>query len=412
MHKLLNVHVSWVITTSLFLILASTATAQIVDVGGPLMPGYARPPLHLNLRHSRTEAAQAIPPGYSPGQIQAAYGFSALLSSGYTGAEQTIAIVDAYGDANLLTDVSTFNAQWNPQLPQFNMGGPTLNVVAPFGTSRSSSGWALETALDVEWAHTIAPQANVLVVAAKSSSLSDLLQAVQYASTYSGVSVVSMSWGSSEFSSERNYDSYFNVTGVTFVASSGDSGELRSGVEWPAASPYVVSVGGTSLSFNGSNWSETAWSGSGGGISLYQRIPSFQSTPLWQPFNSGGMRTVPDVSYVADPNTGVAVYCAAYGGWVEVGGTSVGAPQWSALVALVNQYHSSRFGSGNPVLYSVAPGGGSTSYGTPLINGSHFNDITSGNDGSRRDLDDNAVQGYDYVTGLGTPVANGLVPIL
>ena len=219
-----------------------------------------------------------------------------------------------------------------------------------------------------------------------------------------------MSWGGSEFSSEMSYGSYFATPGVTFVASSGDSSELTSGVEWPASSPNVVSVGGTTLTNSGGVWLETAWSGSGGGVSLYEPMPAFQSG--WQPFASGGKRTVPDVSYVADPNTGVAVYSAIYGGWIQVGGTSAGAPQWAALVALVNQYHASRLGSGNPGIYASVRGSGSTGYGTPALNPAYLRDVIAGNNGSGSDPDDFAVPGYDFVTGLGSPLAGGLVPIL
>jgi subtilase family serine protease len=243
--------------------------------------------------------------------------------------------------------------------------------------------------MDVEWAHAIAPGAKIVLVAAKSSSYTDLLGAVDYA-VNSGATVVSMSWGGSESSAEtgNGYDSHFNHPGVTFVASAGDSGE---GVEWPAASPYVVGVGGTSLYLNSDNSynSETAWSGSGGGISQYE------SAPPWQSAWSGlGYRCVPDVSYLGDPNTGVLV---VYRNNLYVfGGTSVGAPQWAALVAL----SQASLASAATALYSAA--------GTAnTINPSYFHDIISGNNGP--DLDDSAIAGYDLVTGLGSPVANGLV---
>ncbi len=398
----------FVLSPGLFLVFIGTAAAQAVRVGGPLVPGDARPPLYLNLAPLLAKPAATTPVGFSPAQIRTAYGFSSLSSS-INGSGQTIAIVDAYGDAYLQSDVSTFNSYWG--LPQFGGSGPTLTVATQTGTRATSSGWALETALDVEWAHAIAPNANILLVLAKNGSLSNLLAAVDYAAQH-GAGVVSMSWGGSEFSGESSYDFHFSVSGVTFVASSGDSGEISNGTEWPAASPNVVSVGGTSLTLSSSGTiaSEKAWSGSGGGISLYEAMPAFQSG--WQPFTSNRERTVPDVSYVADPNTGVAVYSANYGGWVEVGGTSVGAPQWSALIALSNQTHASRLGPGNPAIYQAALGQGTTAYGTPVINASYFNDIASGNDGSTSDADDFSVSGYDFVTGVGSPVAAGLVLFL
>jgi subtilase family serine protease len=235
-------------------------------------------------------------------------------------------------------------------------------------------------------------RANIVLVVAKSASYTDLLGAVDYAVNNAQATVVSMSWGGSESPAETSYDSHFSShPGVTFVASAGDSGE---GVEWPAASPYVVGVGGTSLYLNPDNSynSETAWSGSGGGISQYELTPS------WQHAWSGlGYRCVPDVSYLGDPNTGVLV---VYRNNLYVfGGTSVGAPQWAALVAL----SKASLASADTTLYSVA--------GTAnTINPSYFHDITSGNNGA--DPDDYAIAGYDLVTGLGSPVANGLVPAL
>jgi len=207
-----------------------------------------------------------------------------------------------------------------------------LSIVYPQGKPTSNSGWALETSLDAEWAHVVAPAAKIVVVVAKSSSLSDLLTAVDYAVKTVGAKQVSMSWGSAEFSSETSYDSHFNKSGVTFFASSGDRG---AGVMWPAASPYVVGVGGTTLQLDSSGnvISETGWSGSGGGVSAYEAKPAFQN--VWQ---KAGKRSVPDVSYNADPYTGFPVYITNYGGstgWITVGGTSAGAPQWAAQQALV-----------------------------------------------------------------------------
>jgi len=217
-----------------------------------------------------------------------------------------------------------------------------------------------------------------------------------------------MSWGGSEFSGETADDSYFTASGVTFVASAGDSG---AGVEWPAASPNVTGVGGTTLILNsaGGYGSETAWSNSGGGISVYETPQPvwqkgwFQSS--WTPVNRG----VPDVSYLANPNYGV--YVVYDGQWYEFGGTSVGAPQWSALIALSNQGRTSGALSGiDDVIYSIANGGGHTSGGGYTIHPAYLHDITSGSDGSNPD--DSAGPGYDLVTGLGTPIAGSLAPAL
>ncbi|HLJ95775.1 MAG TPA: S53 family peptidase, partial [Gemmataceae bacterium] len=276
------------------------------------------------------------PSGYWPAQIRHAYGFDSLS---YTGSGQTIAIVDAYDDPNIVSDLARFDAQ-------YGIASANLTKATPQGQPAADAGWSSEIALDVEWAHAVAPGANLLLVEAKDSSLGNLLGAVDYA-VGQGAQVVSMSWGAGEFSTETSYDYHFaNHPGVTFVASVGDSGASP---EWPASSPHVVAVGGTSLNLSSSDtWnSETGWGygywsryygGSGGGISRYEPKPSYQSSVSQSPLH----RTIPDVSYVADPNTGLAVYDSyGSGGWAVYGGTSVGAPQWAGLVALVDQGHGS-----------------------------------------------------------------------
>ena len=247
-------------------------------------------------------------------------------------------------------------------------------------------------------AHSIAPAANLLLVEANSSSLADLLKAVDTAASYSGVAVVSMSWGSSEFSSESSYDSNFTTpaghSGVTFVASSGDSGGV---VEWPAASPNVLSVGGTTLSLNSNNtWkSETAWSDSGGGVSRYEPSPGYQSGLGYS------RRATPDVSYDANPNTGFDIYDTyGYGGVMGVGGTSAGSPQWAALVAIADEMAGQNLDGPSqtlPAIYNTA----NSAYS------SNFHDITSGTAGRNR-----AGKGFDLVTGWGSPIANSIVPAL
>jgi subtilase family serine protease len=324
------------------------------------------------------------------------------LAAGTTGTGQKIGIVDAYGDSSIQTDLNNF-------CNYYGISTTTVQILYPQGKpTTGNSGWALETALDVEWAHAIAPGATIILSVAKSASLSDLLGAVD-AAVSAGATVVSMSWGATESAGISAYDSHFQASGVTFVASSGDSGEAAAPfeVEWPASSSNVVSVGGTTLYLDASGnrtipsgvqFSETAWSSSGGGISGVYLAPAFQIAWL----SSWGIpnRTVPDVSYVADPNTGVGV---AYGRYLyEVGGTSAGAPQWAALIALANQSRTAKVG-GNPDIYSVA--------GTaPDINLVNFIDISSGANGA--DPDDISAVGYDLVTGLGSPVANNLVPAL
>jgi subtilase family serine protease len=378
-------------------ILTPSATAGGVRLGGGLRRGFARPPLFVNV--DPADATSNYGP-YSPAQVRHAYSVDLLLAAGATGSGQKIGIVDAYGDASIQTDVNNF-------CNYYGIPSTTVQIVYPQGKPRTSnSGWALETALDVEWAHAIAPGATIILSVAKSASLTDLLGAVD-AAVSAGATVVSMSWGAQEFSGASAYDSHFQTPGVTFVASSGDSGELASPyeVEWPASSPHVVSVGGTTLyldangnriSPGGTTPSETAWSGSGGGFSAVYGQPAFQTG--WQGF---GTRCVPDVAFLADPNTGVGV---AYGQYLyEVGGTSAGAPQWAALIALANSVRTSGAVGGNGEIYSVA--------GTaPSLDPAKFFDVIGGNNGP--DPDDFAVANYDLVTGLGSPVAAGLVNAL
>ena len=381
--------------SSLVLTLTTSATAGVMRMGGGLRPGFARPPLFLNL--DPLDATYNYGP-YSPAQVRHAYGVDLLLAAGATGSGQKIGIVDAYGDTSIQTDLNNFCSH-------YGIPSTTVQILYPQGQPKSgNSGWALETALDVEWAHAIATNATIILSVAKSASTSDLLGAVD-AAVKAGATVISMSWGAQESSGINTYDSHFMAPGVTFVASSGDSSELTGDqVEWPASSPYVVGVGGTTLYLDATGnrivpastpSSETAWSDSGGGISAVYSAPSFQSGWVPSSLGIGNWRKVPDVSYLADPNTGVGV---AYGRYLyEVGGTSVGAPQWAALIALANSVRTSGAVQGDTSIYSVA--------GTaPTLDPGIFFDITSGyNDNSAPDPDDYTVTGYDLVTGLGSP---------
>jgi len=334
--------------------------------------------------HSTLKASSAAGSGgYTPTQIRHAYGFDRISGNG---AGQTIGIVVAYGSPTLQQDVATFSNTYG--LPPAN-----ITVAYPQGTPAGNSGWALETSLDVEWAHAIAPGANILVVVAKSASLTNLLAAVDYAVSQ-GAAQISMSWGGSEFAGETGFDYHFNVPGVSFFAASGDNG---AGSSWPAASPYVISVGGTTLNLDnaGNVLSETGWAGSGGGISSYEIRPGYQNG-----WNTSANRTIPDVSYAADPATGFPVYISNYAGttgWIVVGGTSAGSPQWAALSALANSARATSLQAPAAALYGLA----ATSYST------NFRDITSGSNGSYLDT-----ASYDLVTGLGSPLSASLIPAL
>ena len=317
------------------------------------------------------------PAGLSPTQIRVAYNLPS------TGGQRTIAIVDAFDDPTALNDLNVFSTQFG--LPAANFEKHMMSSQIPV-----DGGWALEISLDVQWAHAIAPNAKILLVEATSNRDTDLLAAIDYARSRSDVIAVSMSWGGPEFSGEASYDSYFTSPyGAAFFASSGDSGE---GVLWPAVSANVIGVGGTTLTFTGSGAfsSETAWSGSGGGISAYVSEPGYQVA--YGVPGANGKRCVPDVSYDADPGSGVSVYDSTphsgLTGWWVVGGTSAGAPQWAAIQSLGSSASNNNF-------YTDAASANYSSY---------FRDITSGSNGY------SAKTGYDLVTGLGSPLTTNFVP--
>ncbi len=255
-------------------------------------------------------------------------------------------------------------------------------------------------------AHAIAPYANIDLVTCQDSSGDSLFAAevdgqpyssgVVYAASLPGVVVVSNSYGGGEFNGETAYDGQFTTNpkvAVTF--STGDTGAPG---EYPAYSPNVVAVGGTSLtalSTRGTYGSESGWSGSGGGISDYEAVPSYQSS---NGVNFGA-RSIPDVSMDADPNTGVYVRDSYNGGWLGVGGTSLSAPMWAGVIALGDQAHGSPLNS-SEVLGRLYGAYNSSSYATD------FHDVTTGNNGFA------AGAGYDLVTGIGSPQVRGIVGAL
>ncbi len=354
--------------------------------------------------------------GFSPQQIVSAYGFPSF-SAGSDGAGQTIAIIGAFHDPSIVSDANTFSKQYS--LPQFgSAAGPTITVVGPQGVAASTGGWDVEASLDVEWAHAIAPKANILLVEAKDNSYDNLMAAVDWSvgkanslntapSNPTPANVVSMSWGGPEFLAETSYDSHFKVNGVTFIAASGDKAGI---VQYPSASPWVLSVGGTTITIktNGTTYSygsETAWSGTsgqsggGGGLSAYELIPGYQNQLPAGSFSVKNYRATPDLSFVANPSTGVNIYDSQSGwsGWGIVGGTSLGTPAIAGAVAIANQ---KRIALKKPSLttnsltssfaYSAA---GSATYYT-----NNYHDITSGLDASYK-----AQTGYDLTNGLGSP---------
>lgn len=376
-------------------------------------------------------APTAAPTGLSPNQIRNAYGFNTISFQNAMpgdGTGQTIAIIEAYNQTGITSDVQAFDQHFG--LTGFNgVGQPTLTFVA--GTAGAAVGakptadstpWGFETRMDVEWVHAMAQGANIVVVQAVSDSVSDLLNAVDTARKLPGVSVVSMSFGWSEASSETANDQYFttpaNHAGVTFVAAAGDSGTPT----YPATSPNVLAVAGTTfnapLDANGDYVAETAWNtgakASGGGLSQFEPQPGYQQTTLPGTAN----RATPDVSFDAGgANGSVSVYDSLdYGDstpWIVGDGTSLAATGWTSLIAIADQ-GSSALGHGTldgarvlSSLYSIANQAGSV---LP------FHDVTSGNNsitqGSNQQTGNSAGIGYDLATGLGTPnaafIAEGL----
>jgi subtilase family serine protease len=370
----------------------------------------------LPLLHVLGSAKNSVA-GLTPAQIKRAYGFDQINNEGKG---QTIGIIDAFDHPNVEQDLAKFDKQFG--LPDCTTGNGCFQKVFACGSSACNTNpgtndpnysfWALEIATDVEWAHAIAPKANIVLVEVAAGTLDILLDGVDVAvkPPYSA-NVVSMSWGGTEFSGETGAeDNHFIVPkrNVTFFAGAGDLGH---GTLYPAASPYVMSVGATKLNVDqaGNYGSEKAWSGTGGGISLFESEPLYQSAyPI--PNNPTKMRGTPDVAYDGDPNTGVAVYSSVPGntGWFQAGGTSIGPPQWSALVAIAN---SLRAKDNKPAL---ALGQGLL-YNPEVVEDSDgdmtFHDVSNGKDGNCGNQC-RARPGYDYLTGLGTPRADLLIPAL
>lgn len=348
--------------------------------------------------------------GLVPSEVRGAYGFDQIVNQG---AGQTIGIILAFDHPYLEQDLAVFNQMFN--LPSCTISNGCLEKVyasgslpvpAPSYPSWAVDLWMLEHALDAEWAHAIAPGARIMIVESD-PDVNSLMHAVDVAVTM-GANVVSMSWGTGEFSRQTTLDNHFVAANVSFVASAGDGG--NPGV-WPAASSNVTAVGGTALHIDakGNYSNENSWNGGGGGLSVLETEPNYQSE-FNIPNNPGGKRGIPDVAYDAAPNTGVAVYTslpAASSGWQQVGGTSAGAPQWAALLAITNSMRTAAgkfpLQGSNPALYAAAK----------VSHGTRYNDIFAGtNTNGKCGTLCSAAPGYDYVTGLGSPRANNLVNAL
>ncbi len=358
------------------------------DVCGPQAPGVMH--CHAMVRTDvapRTKARQAqlasSPPGYVPADLQDAYGLTAAAAA--NGAGATVAVVDAYDSPTAEADLATYRAQFG--LPACSTASGCFRKVDQNGGTHYpavDAYWAQEIALDIEMVSAICPRCSILLVEARSANTGDLGMAVNTAVAL-GAMFVSNSYGGPEFLGEASVDTaYFSHPGVVVTASSGDWGYE---VEFPAASPHVVAVGGTSLSrtVGGRGWTESAWDLAGSGCSI------LMAKPAWQHDAGCPRRTVADVSAVADPATGVAAYADAAKGWAVFGGTSASAPIVAAAYALAGTPGPGTF----PASYPYRRGG--------------LNDAVGGsNDLPCTTYLCAAVAGYDGPTGLGTP--NGTEP--
>ncbi len=434
-----------------FLMLAQTAVA-VAAVQAPAAPAPASPVLGSGVSFSTNyvilgqlegtnvfqsqrpnsvplaEGIQFAATYYSAKDLQNAYNVTGLLSQGYGGRGETIAIIDAYGDPTIQQDLATFDKEYG--LPAANL------TIIPVGTYQPANGikygWDAETALDVEAAHTAAPYAHINLVIASNAS-NALFAAVKTVVDNHLGNVVSMSWGLGEnsfgesgFSAAGflNYaylDYYFQkgaAEGITFLASSGDYGAFDGTTtvtaDFPATSPFVTGVGGTTLYMaagtnstgGGSSKTyqgESAWSvspqyvggqgvSSGGGYSAIFAQPYYQASAVTSPF-----RSAPDVSADANPYTGFAIVLE--GGNYVIGGTSLASPLWAGMAADLDQYVGRSLGLLNPSLYSI--------YANKAEYQAAFHQISSGFNGEYQ-----AGPGYNLVTGLGTPDVTALAAAL
>ncbi len=326
----------------------------------------------------KASPSASTPSGYGPADLHSAYN---ITSNGST---TTISIVDAYGYNNAEADLGTYRAQYG--LPACTTANGCFKKIDQNGGTnypRQNTGWAQESALDLDMASAMCPNCKLVLVEASSATFSNLATAVRTAAAQPGVTVISNSYGGGE-SGSTSYEASYNQPGKAVTVSTGDSGY---GVQFPASSPHVIAVGGTNLvrASNSRGWAETAWTSGGSGCSTVYAKPSFQSDPLCT------MRMEADVSAVADPNTGVAVYgpvSTRNSSWLVFGGTSVSAPLIGGIYG--NTGHM--------------PTGAATIY----TNKSQLNDVTSGSNGNcGGTYFCTAGTGYDGPTGNGTPNGTG-----
>jgi subtilase family serine protease len=409
---------------------------------------------------------------FTPTSMQNSYNLPPLYQMGDEGQGVTIAIIDSFGNPNMASDLANFDTQMNlphmcgepgqacgngiPTFTHMYWNGKTEVKSPPpksNGTGQQArDAWTVETALDVEWAHAMAPEANILNVTTDPAETQGvqgfptMMNAEQFIVDNHQATVISQSFGAVEegFGSTQSLLNLRHAfiaaaaNGVTVVASSGDGGTANSmrqppkkpqlipfpTVNWPASDPLVTGVGGTYLCTDPVTGTtvdstdpptncqvtpptrEIGWVDAGGGFSHVFATPSYQASLPSGSTAIGAMRGVPDVAFQASSRTGTLVYDtgASAGGWFIVGGTSCSAPQFSGLVAIADQIAGHGLGQINPTLYALA---NSANYG------SDFFDVTTGNNQANPAVPGYpATTGWDPVTGLGTPNAANLVPAL
>jgi subtilase family serine protease len=334
----------------------------------------------LSMRRTDVKTALAVvpnvtPAGLGPSQLTSAY----KLPAGGSGA--TVAIVDARDNPNAEADLAVYRTQFG--LPPCTTANGCFTKVNQNGAASplpaSDVGWAGEIALDLDMVSAVCPNCRILLVEANAPTAADLYTAVDYAAAHA--KYVSNSWGGSEYSAQTTDDVHFNHPGVAITVSSGDSG---TGADYPSSSRFVTSVGGTSLrtSSNVRGWTESAWSGAGSGCS------AFDAKAVWQtPTTNCARRASADVSAVADPATGVAVYVTfGSGGWNVFGGTSAAAPIIASVYALAGTPGASDY----PASY-------------PYGHAANLFDVTAGTNGACGVPICTSGTGWDGPTGLGTP---------
>jgi subtilase family serine protease len=370
-------------------------------------------------------------PCYSPQEIRNAYGLTSMIDAGFTGAGQTIVLIESYGSPTIEADLQTFDQGYGLPDP------PSLKVIAPLGTVPfdpatypDQPGWAAETTLDVEWAHALAPSASIVVLTSPVDEtegvqgMPEFLALEKYALDHHLANIISQSWGATEntlftpsgrkvFANFQDFYERARREHVTVLASTGDFGSTNPEldlvtlypypvVDFPASSPLVTAVGGTSLfaDTSGNYQSEIAWQAGGGGISQFFSQPEYQDSSLSPQVQAtlGGHRGIPDLSFNADGNTPILVYLSFFGpafaGYYTIGGTSEGSPSWAGIVADLNQFAGHPLGFLNPKLYTLGRRGRIYDF---------FHDVTTGNNSIAGVPGYSATPGWDLVTGFGTP---------